>query len=146
VLEGYQHHALTKIGQPSNVEEERRRPRKNQSSSQAEVNREEEEEAGRVEEARRRAGRTVRWLENLPRQAARVSMRGMGLGYADAVVTAEHVKRGGRSLEEMDLKNNDLDLSSMQVLLPALGGCSGLKGLALGDNPIFTVRARLSRR
>eukprot|EP00960_Hanusia_phi_P032126 749701-Hanusia_phi.AAC.1 len=72
-------------------------------------------------------------------------MRGMGLGHADAVVTAEYVRRGGRGLEEVDVKDNQLDMSSMQLLFSALSGCPRLKGLAVGHNPVFDVRSLRGR-
>ena len=131
VLEGYQHHALVRIGQPTNVAPDKCRPRGGAGAEPA-GGREDAELA----QARATAVRTHRWLQGLPSSVERLSMAGMQLARDDAVVLADFLRRRGRGLLELDLKGNRLDCAALAHVLAGLRHCPRLEGLALGENPL----------
>ena len=138
ILEAYQHHALVRIGQVSNVAPHKTRPRKGPAIGAASGGG--HGEAGVDPESLKRAiaaaSRTHRWLEGLPTQAERISMCGMQLGREDAVVLADWLARRGRAVVELDLRCNSLDRPGMELVLRALPHCPKLAGLALAENPL----------
>jgi hypothetical protein len=105
VLEGYQYHALVKIGQPHNLDPAKTRPRGSPPAT-SQANRKEAAGAAAgnasppsgpdqaaVGDAILRANRTSRWLGSLPQGVERVSMAGMRLGEDDAIVLADFLQK-----------------------------------------------------
>ena len=120
ILEAYQHHALVRIGQVSNVAPHKTRPRKGHAIGGASGGG--FGEAGVDPESLKRAiaaaSRTHRWLEGLPTQAERISMCGMQLGREDAVVLADWLARRGRAVVELDLRCTGAALYVCLICLP----------------------------
>lgn len=104
VLEGYQYHALVKIGQPHNLEPAKTRPRRSPPPASQANPKQAAAAAGNasppsgpdqaaVGDAILRAHRTSRWLASLPQGVERVSMAGMRLGEDDAIVLADFLQK-----------------------------------------------------
>ena len=140
VLQAYQHHALVRIGQPSNVPESQTRRRTGSaaalpdSSSNPAAATEAADRA--LQKSKAVASRTYRWLDGLPNNFERLSMSGMQLGMHDAVVLADFLSRRGRQLVELDLKCNQLNRAALDLIFGALKECPKLSGLALAENPL----------
>ena len=104
VLEGYQYHALVKIGQPHNLDPAKTRPRRSPPPASQANPKQAAAAAGNasppsgpdqaaVGDAILRAHRTSRWLASLPQGVERVSMAGMRLGEDDAIVLADFLQK-----------------------------------------------------
>jgi len=137
ILEAYQHHALIRIGQASNVSELKTRKRTGSAgstlSSQGGAHAPAQEALQRAKNA---DSRTYRWLEGLPTNAERISMGGMQLTRDSAVLLADFLTRRFRALVELDLKRNQLDRPAMALVIGALKHCPRLAGLAIAENPV----------
>ncbi|KAJ1489417.1 hypothetical protein T484DRAFT_3499128 [Baffinella frigidus] len=132
VLEGYQHHALMRIGQPSNVAPDKCRPRCGANPEPLGAR-----EDQQLLQARASAVRTYRWLQGLPSNVERLSMSGMQLEVDDAILVEDFLRRRGRNLVELDLKSNRLDCKALLHILAGLRHTPKLAGLALGENPLW---------
>lgn len=99
VLEGYQYHALVKIGQPHNLDPSKTRPRSSppprapEPAPPASAAPPSGPDQAAVGDAIVRAQRTSRWLASLPQGVERVSLAGMRLGEDDAIVLADFLQK-----------------------------------------------------